>query len=165
VINWMFQNPARLKRVGLAFTLTCLVLTVLLTIARINGISQHRPPTTNNTWTTAEPTSTGLLPPSPAVEPAPATPSYGPSTPIALEAVQAFLQGDHARFAELGQQNVVEAVNDSPTPGGEITGPGKIHLGGPTQQVVLVPTTDGELTLTMIVVDGAWKVAGLEYSK
>lgn len=164
MITWMFQSMTRLKRVSLGFVLIVLTLMSLLTIARINGIKTHQPPT-NNTWTTAEPVATGLLPPSPATEPAPATAEYGPSTPIALEAVQAFLQGDHARFAELAQAEAVESVNEAPTPGGQISAPGRIVLGGPTQQQVLVPTTDGDLTLTMIVVDGAWKVAGMEYAK
>ena len=167
MITWMFQSPERLKRVAVTFALTCVALTILLTIVRVHDLASHRPPAepTYGTTTESNAVATGLLPPSPSPEPAPATTEYGPATPIALEAAQAFLQGDRSRFAELAQPDVVESANEAPTPGGQITAPGRVLLGGPTQQKILVPTSEGDLTLTMIVIDGAWKVAGMEYAK
>lgn len=163
MITWMFQSPQRLKRVMLLTLLAIPTLLVLLTITRLQGLPD--PAAQPSIDATTESTATGLLPPSPAPLDGPTTPEYGPSTPIALEAAQAFLQGDRARFAELAQPDAVESVNEAPTPGGRITGQARISLGGPTQQEVKVPTSEGELTLTMIVVDGAWKVAGMEYAK
>jgi hypothetical protein len=41
----------------------------------------------------------------------------------------------------------------------------RVLLGGPTRQRVLVPTTTGDLVLDMVVVDGGWVAADMEYKK
>jgi hypothetical protein len=163
MINWLFDNPQRLKIVAAGTGALIVIMFIAFTLTRI----QHLPSANPTPSASAESTADGLLPPSPAPEEGSPLPEYGPSAPIALEAVQAFLQGDHAKFARLGQPEAVESVNDAPQPppGQEITGDVKTLLGGPTRQKVSVPTTDGDLVLDMVVVDGAWKVMSIEYDR
>lgn len=168
MMTWILDNPRRLRKVVTSTVLAAMLLFFGFTISRVHGIPQVPAETTSAAAAgTPESTATVLLPPSPATEQSPAPQTYGPSAPIALEAVQAFLSGDHAGFALLGQQEAVEAVNEAPKPppGQEITGPVKVIHGGPTRQQVQVPTTDGPLLLDMIVVDEAWKVQSMEYQR
>jgi hypothetical protein len=146
-----------------------IVLAVLLTWSRVATTVQPVPPvaTTEGFPDTAspEPTSSDLLPASPAPDEASPTQDYGSAAPIALEAVQAFLSGDRAGFARLAQPEAVEGVNDAPVPKGSISGEAETVLGGPTRQQIKVPTTDGSILLDMVVVNGAWKVMDLRYQR
>lgn len=164
MIEWLFDSPQRLKAVAAGLAITCLVLFISLVLTRAGSAPQPVAPVSTQA---PEPVSTALLPPSPALEEASPTPQYGSSAPIAMEAVQAFLTGDRPKFARLGQQEAVESVNEAqiPPPGQRITGQVKTLLDGPTRQKVAVPTTDGDLVLDMVVVDGAWKVMSIEYAR
>jgi hypothetical protein len=161
--EWLLDSPERLKLVAVGLAVASVVLLVTMALSRSGGVPQPQPLPSE----TPETVSTALLPPSPAVEEASPTPEYGSSAPIALEAVQAFLTGDRPKFARLGQQEAVETVNEAavPPPGQRITGNPKTLLGGPTRQQISVPTTDGDLVLDMVIVDGAWKVMSIEYAR
>lgn len=164
MIEWLFDNPQRLKWTTIILAATCAALLMIMFLrAASTGQVESAPAPAG----TPEPVSTALLPPSPAPEAASPTPEYGSSAPIALEAVQAFLTGNRPGFARLGQQEAVEMVNEAPIPppGQRITGAAKTLLDGPTRQKVSVPTTDGPLVLDMVVVDGAWKVMSIEYQR
>jgi hypothetical protein len=156
---WLFDSPQRLKMMAAGAGALIIIMFMALTISRVRNLPTMQPTPTAQ--------STGLLPPSPASALGSPPPGYGPSAPIAMEAVSAFLLGDRAGFARLGQQEAVESVNDAPKPppGQRITGVVKVLLDGPTRQKVSVPTTDGDLVLDMIVVDGAWKVLNIEYAR
>jgi hypothetical protein len=162
MIAWLFDSPQRLKIVAAGTAALIVIMFMAFTFSRMQGLAMAPSPTPS-----AESTSVSLLPPSPAPEEGSPLPQYGPSAPIALEAVSAFLLGDHAKFARLGQPDAVESVNDAPKPppGQRITGSAEVLLGGPTRQKVSVPTTDGDLVLDMVVIDGAWKVMSMEYAR
>lgn len=168
MITWLFDSPQRLRVAAVGLGVLVLIMLVTMTTLRLMTIpASPQPGPTSLATPTPESTSTDLLPPEPAPYGASPTQDYGSSATIALEAVSAFLQGDRVRFAALGQQEVVEAVNDAPVPppGQEITGSPETVLDGPTRQKVQVPTTDGPIDLDMIVVDGAWKVMDMRYSR
>jgi hypothetical protein len=79
--------------------------------------------------------------------------------------VNAFLLHDLARFNTLATPDLAERIGGSPQPKGEQRGAVRVLLGGPTRQRVLVPTTTGDLVLDMVVVDGGWVAADMEYKK
>lgn len=167
MIAWLFDSKQRLQWVAVGLAVLSLVLFIALTTARLArlDLSVPAPTASEASAPTPDSTATGLLPPSPAAdEPSPFQ-DYGSAAPIALEAVQCFLLGDRAGFAALAQQDAVEAVNEAPVPGGQITGQADVVLPGPTRQQVSVPTTDGDLLMDMIVVDSAWKVQSMEYRR
>lgn len=160
-MNWIFDNPRRLLLSVVALTATALVLFVGLLgirIARLVPAEAVGVPT---------PASTGLVPPTPTVLPTPESPTAPGSDPVALEAVSAFLLHDLGRFAALASPEVAEQVNEAPPAqdGAEVTGPAVIVHGGPTEQAVQVPTSLGDLDLTMTLTDGAWIVTSMEYHR
>jgi len=166
--EWIFDSPERMKLVAIGLAVLSVVLMVALTLNRVAGSGGGRdmapaPVVSDEPYTGP----TDLVPPSPAPEGASPTPDYGSSAGIALEAVNAFLLNDSTRFAELAQPEAVEGINEAPArpAGQEVTGRVKTLLPGPTRQQVLVPTTDGDLVLDMVVIDGAWKVMSIEYAR
>lgn len=167
MINWIFYSTRRLKITTAWFVAVVVILFATLTASRLSSTPALAPSEGSTPGLRSETTETGLLPPSPAPNEASPTQNYGPSAPIALEAVQAFLQGDRAGFARLAQPDVVEDVDGapSPPPGQEIIGNVRVLLPGPTRQQVEVPTTDGPLILDMIIIDEAWKVMNMEYRR
>jgi len=166
VIKYIFDSPQRLRMISAGLAVAVLVLAIALTWTRLATLPTP-PAATPTEFATPDSTATDLLPASPAPEGASPTPYYGDSTTAALEAVQAFLLGDRAGFAEMAQQEAVESVNEAPVPppGQEIIGVPEITLDGPTRQQVRVNTTDGNLLLDMVIVDGQWKVMDLRYEK
>ncbi len=164
-IQWTFYSMQRLKNVAVGVAVLVVILFVSLTWSRLASPPEPTPDVAVTTL--PDTTETGLLPPSPAPDEASPTQTYGPSAPIALEAVQAFIQNDRAGFARLAQQQVVEDVSQAPAPppGQQIVGNVRVLLPGPTRQQVEVPTTDGPLILDMVIVDGAWKVMNMEYRR
>jgi hypothetical protein len=164
--EWIFDSQRRMRWTVVGLAVGGLVLFMAVSLVRLAGLADV--PQADPTTTAApEPVSSALLPPSPAPQEASPTQTYGPSAPVALEAVSAFLLGDRRAFAALAQQQAVEAVNDAPVPppGQEVTGSPTLVLPGPTRQQVSVPTTDGPILLDMVVVDGAWKVLDLRYAR
>lgn len=117
---------------------------------------------------TASPTDDRLIPPTPEIT-TESTPDvdYGSPAPIALEAVQAFLDNDHARFSSLATQEVVEAVNAAPDPrpGQAVLGDVETVLPGPTEQTMRIMTTDGtlEVVMTADAEVGGWLVSDMRY--
>jgi hypothetical protein len=165
--EWIFDSPERMKLVAIGLAVLSIVLMVALTLNRATGGGGQdmapAPVVSDEPYTGP----TDLVPPSPAQEETSPTPDYGSSAGIALEAVNAFLLNDSARFAELAQPEAVEGINEAPArpAGQEVTGSVKTLLPGPTRQQVAVPTTDGNLVLDMVVIDGAWKVMSIEYGR
>lgn len=164
MINYVFDNPRRLKVIAAGLATTLVMLFVVLTLNRMPDRTQS---TSVGPIIQGERTQTGLLPPSPAPDRASPTPNYGPSAPIALEAVQAFLQNDRTGLARLAQPEVMEGVDEAPKRPADvaITGTVKVIQPGPTRQRVQVPTTDGPMLLDMVVIDGAWKVMDMRYAR
>ena len=159
--NWLFKSKQHLEMVLMAAVALTITLFLLF---MVNALSKV-PDAPVGSTAAPEPASTGLLAPSPEQEAPPATTDYGSSIPVALEAVSAFLTGDRPKFASLAQPDAVELVNEAPVPHGSITASASTVLPGPTQQKINVPTTDGDLLLDMIIVDGSWKVLNIEDAK
>lgn len=166
IVNWIFDSPARLRKVAVGTAIIICVLMVTLTIGRMPSPPVASGPLPASS-ATPEPTSSELLPVDPGTAEGSPLPEYGSSAPIALEAVNAFLLADHAGFARLAQQEAVEAINEAPDPkpGQQIIGVPTTVAGGPTRQTIDVRTTDGVLRLDMIIVDGAWKVLDMRYQQ
>ena len=164
MIDWIFDNPRRMRRVALGIALAVLFLFLTATVARLKALPTLPAVTASTspaTTTTPQPQASR----SQAFSASP-TPDYGSSLPIALEAVQAFLDGDHAKYSSLASQQAAEDANDAVVdPGQVLTGAGKILLGGPTRQKVQVPTSMGKIILNMVEVDGAWTVDSMEMAK
>lgn len=161
-MNWIFDNPKRLALVAAASLVAGLVLFVLLLGIRVARLVPPADPTI-----AAEPVSTALTPPTPTVLPVPASETAPGSDPVALEAVSAFLLHDLVHFSRLASPEVAEQVIEAPPAqdGATVTGPALIVHGGPTEQDVRVPTSLGDLDLTLAWTDDAWIVTSMEYHR
>jgi hypothetical protein len=160
-MNWTFDNPRRLALVAAGAVVAGLVLFVVLLGLRVHrmadALAQPEP----------EVVPTALVPPTPTVLPAPASPTAPGSDPVALEAVNAFLLHDLTHFSTLASPEVAEQVIEAPPAqaGAVVTGPAVVVHGGPTEQIVQVPTSLGDLDLTLAWTDGAWIVTSMEYHR
>jgi hypothetical protein len=86
--------------------------------------------------------------------------SAGSSTPAALVVVQGWLEGslDASGLTPAAYEGLLAV----PAPSGmAVSGPADLADGGPTAQIVTVPTNQGDLTVTMTLQSGAWICSGL----
>jgi hypothetical protein len=163
MIRWVFYSKENLTMtIVVICTAIALFLLGLITFHGLSGGSAVSPRPTSTT----RPIHTELIPPT--IPPTTAkTASVGPSLPIALEAVDAFLSNDIQRFERVALPAAVEAVNDTPAPPAtarKVTGKAVVRLGGVAQQVDEIPTSGGMLQLVMIVSGGRWQVQAIRYA-
>lgn len=154
-MDWIFQSPQRLRNTIIASVLVSLVLLVALTGTRIM-LAVGREPTVR-----IEASEPALTPSATATTTPAPTPTS--STPIALEAAQAFLAHDLRRFATLATPEAMEAAGAAPAPSQRLHGDASLLRDGPTRQDVRVPTTGAALLLNMVLVDGAWLVEDMRF--
>lgn len=162
VINWIFDTKENLTVAIVAVVTVVAIAFLVIVIAEIPA----RPKGESRPTPTAKPSHTELIPPT--TDPIPTvTVSAGPSTLIALEAVDAFLSHDLTRFGRVALPAAVEAVSDTPAPpvaARKVTGKAIVRQGGTTQQTDEVPTSGGLLQLVMVVSGGGWKVSMMRYA-
>ena len=165
----LLSNPRRFRNLKIAAILALILLVV--------GSIMFRHLESRSTAVAPTPSATQIGPPNPdLVAPKALTPSapvedFGSSIHIALEAVDAFLRNDSARFAEIASPGIVSDVNQAPErqAGQKIIGSPRLIEPGPTQQTVRVSTTGGALILTMVIdrKDGParWVVDDMKYDR
>jgi len=160
--NWILNSPARFRLVAALSVIAMGVLMIALLAVRV---SRWEPATTPSAAPTV--VSTALTPPTPTDLPPTAATQIADSGPVAAEAVRSYLLNDVVGFSTVALPEVAEEVASAPAPksGGEITGVPVLVHGGPTQQDVQVPTTWGDLNLTMVREDDRWLVESMEYNR
>ena len=161
---WLFDSPQRLRNAMLVVALVLAVLFASSLVARLSG-TQTGAVAGSAPTSTPTPVNTDLIAPSPEITDVAPTLDYGPSTLIALEATDAYLDHDLAKFDGVAQPEAAESVNSAPAPrpGQKITGNAVITEPGPTQQTVHVPTTDGVLEMVMVIQGDEWWVDSIKY--
>lgn len=164
MIKWILYSK---ENVTLTIVAVCTTGALfLLGLIVIHGVGGGNAVSPRPSVTASRPVHTELIPPTIAPVPT-VTATLGPSLPIALEAVDAFLSNDIQRFGRVALPAAVEAVSDTPAPPAsarKVTGKAVVRLGGTTQQVDEIPTSGGMLQLVMIVSDGRWKVQAIRYA-
>lgn len=164
--RWVFDSPARLRLCAVGLAVAVVILLVSLMTIRLSAGSDG----SAEPLPSASPTvvNTEMVPPTEAATATPnPQPSYGSSIPIALVAVEAWLQGDYQRFETVAQPAALEAVVDSGVnpPGGKVNGEVETLEGGPTQQTLQVPTSGGPMELVMVISGERWQVQSIRYVK
>lgn len=169
MLNWLLDNPHRLRNVLLAVAIGAFCLMLMAVTLRVSGGGEPQA-APGPTVATPTPVNTRLVPPSPVGSTGPAPDvDFGDPAPILLEALQAWLSGDQGRFGSLASPEVVEAAHaaPAPAPGQKILGGPEITEPGPTQATYRINTTDGWMRIVMAVsqskVPAGWVIADMEY--
>lgn len=180
-MNWLFERPGRPQRVALVVVILALVLLVAILWFRVASLaSSTRTP--DVAASPAVSPSERLSPDQRLATPGPASPSasepltgqgpdatftpapvetipqaftdLGDPRPVALRSVRAWLAGRNSDLeGDLLPGVLDEALANPPRRGARINGTARVTEPGPTASVVVVPTSRGDLSVSLVVVN------------